>query len=83
MDLRRFLHITNRKEYEHIDTIDPRYDKVHQVHWFFDAIHDRYKVVWNLGQYLTMDEMMIFYKRIYCPIRQYMPKKPQKWGLKV
>jgi hypothetical protein len=26
---------------------------------------------------------MIRYKGSYCPARQYMPKKPQKWGIKV
>ena len=27
--------------------------------------------------------MMIRYKGSYCPIQQYMPNKPKKWGLKV
>jgi hypothetical protein len=27
--------------------------------------------------------MMVRYKRKYCPARQYMPKKPIKWGLKL
>ena len=26
---------------------------------------------------------MIFYKGIYCPLHQYMPQKPQKWGIKI
>jgi hypothetical protein len=26
--------------------------------------------------------MMVRYKGSYCPIRQYMPKKPEKWGIK-
>jgi hypothetical protein len=38
---------------------------------------------WNLGQYLTIDEMMVRYKGSYCPARQYMPKKPEKWGMKI
>jgi hypothetical protein len=33
-------------------------------------------------QILTIDEMMVRYKGSYCPIRQYMPKKPEKWGIK-
>ena len=39
--------------------------------------------MWNLGDKVTIDEMMIQYKGKYCGIRQYMPKKPTKWGIKV
>ena len=83
MGLRRCLQITNRKMYEDTDKNDPRYDKVHQIQWFLNAICNRCKAVWNLGRILTIDEMMIFYKRTYFPIRQYMLNKCQKWGLKV
>jgi hypothetical protein len=31
---------------------------------------------------LTIDEMMVRYKGSYSPICQYMPKKPEKWGIK-
>jgi hypothetical protein len=34
------------------------------------------------GEFLTIDEMMVRYKGSYCPIWQYMPKKPEKWGIK-
>jgi hypothetical protein len=37
---------------------------------------------WSLGKFLTIDEMMVHYKGSYSPIRQYMPKKPEKWGIK-
>jgi hypothetical protein len=30
-----------------------------------------------------VDEMMIRYKGSYCPARQYMPNKSEKWGVKV
>ena len=30
----------------------------------------------------TTDEMMVRYKGSYCPIRQYVLKKPEKWGIK-
>jgi hypothetical protein len=33
---------------------------------------------WSLGKFITIDEMMVRYKGSYCPIRQYMPKKPEK-----
>ena len=35
------------------------------------------------GEFVTIDETMVRYKRMYCLARQYMPKKPVKWGVKV
>jgi hypothetical protein len=32
---------------------------------------------------MTIDEGIIMYKGMYCPIRQYMPRKPVRFGLKV
>ena len=39
--------------------------------------------MWNLGDKVTIDEMMVQYKDNYCLIHQYMPKKPTKWRIKV
>jgi hypothetical protein len=33
-------------------------------------------------KFVTIDEMMVRYKGSYCPVRQYMPKKHEKWGIK-
>jgi hypothetical protein len=59
------------------------FDKIRQVRWLVEKIREACKAVWSLGKYLAIDEMMIRYKGSYSPIRQYMPNKPQKWGLKV
>jgi hypothetical protein len=80
--LRRCLHITNPATYDHIQKGDPQYDKLRQVRWFVDEIRNACKREWSLGKLLTIDEMMVRYKGSYCPIRQYMPKKPEKWGIK-
>jgi hypothetical protein len=37
---------------------------------------------WSLGKFVIIDEMMVRYKGSYCPVRQYMPKKLEKWGIK-
>ena len=37
---------------------------------------------WLLGKFLTIDEMMVRYKGSYCPLRQNMPKKQEKWRIK-
>jgi hypothetical protein len=80
--LRRCLHITNPASYEHIQLGDIGYDKLRQVRWLVDAIRDACSKEWSLGKFVTIDEMMVWYKGSYCPIRQYMPKKPEKWGIK-
>ena len=59
------------------------YDKLEQVRWLVNAIPDSCKKVWKLGKFCTIDKMMIKYKGTYCPLQQYMPQKPQKWGIKV
>jgi hypothetical protein len=76
------LHVSNSVTYV-TDRKEPGYEKMGQVHWLVDIIREAYMRDWMLGKYITMDEMMINYKDNYCLARQYMPKKPQKWGIKV
>jgi hypothetical protein len=59
------------------------FEKMHQTRWLIDAIRGAYKRQWNLGQFVTIDETMVRYKRTYCPAKQYMPKKPIKWEVKM
>jgi hypothetical protein len=61
----------------------PGYDKLHQVRWLVDELRRLFRREWELGEFLTVDEMMIGYKGTYCPMRQYLPNKPCKWGIKV
>jgi hypothetical protein len=82
IQLRRCLHITNPGIYEHIPKSDPSYDKLRQVRWLVDEIHNACMKEWSLEKFLTIGKMMVCYKGSYSPIRQYMPKKPEKWGIK-
>jgi hypothetical protein len=82
MALTRCLHITNPSMYTE-DNTSPDFDKMHQTRWLINALRSACKREWNLGQYVTIDENMVKYKATYCSARQYMPKKPIKWGLKV
>ena len=78
----RCLHMHN----DHRATMDRtsvEFDKLVKWRWLPDEIRDRCKDIWNLGDRVIIDEMMIQYKSKYCGIRQYMPKKPTKWGIKV
>jgi len=46
--------------------------------WLIIEIKCNCKENWNLYQEVTVDKSMIRYKGKYCPIRQYIPKKPTK-----
>jgi hypothetical protein len=81
-ELIRCLHITDPATYEHIPSGDPVYDKIRQVRWLIEEIRSACMREWSLGEFLTIDEMIIRYNGTYCPIRQYMPKKPEKWSIK-
>jgi hypothetical protein len=39
--------------------------------------------MWTPNKQMTVDECMVMYKGQYCPIRQYMPLKPIRFGIKV
>jgi hypothetical protein len=80
--LTRCLHITDPATYT-IPVGSPNYDKMHQTRWLVDRIREACQREWKLGQFVTVDETMVKYKGTYCPARQYMPKKPEKWDIKV
>jgi hypothetical protein len=61
----------------------PAFDKIAQCRWLIDVIRGACKSLWQLGAYCTIDEMMVRYKGTYCPIWQYLPMKPKKWGIKI
>jgi hypothetical protein len=82
LQIMRCLHVTKTEDLN-IDRASPQYDKMYKVRWLFEEIGNMCKENWNLGQHLAVDEMMIKYKGSYCLSRQYMPKKPVKWGLKI
>jgi hypothetical protein len=75
-------HITDPITYKHIQKGDPSYDKIRQVRWLMEEIKSACMREWLPGKFVTIDEMMVRYKATYCPLRQYMPKKPEKWGIK-
>jgi hypothetical protein len=76
------LHITNPNSYV-ATRGEPGYDKMGKVRWLVDDIRRACMREWNLEKYVTVDEMMIRYKGSYCPTRQYMLNKLEKWGMKV
>ena len=62
-----------RNRYEHIirclhvqndhgtitNQLNVEFDKLIKLRWFLDEIRDRCKDMWNLGDKVTIDEMMV------------------------
>jgi len=65
------------------DRKSPSYDKLHKVRWLVDDICSNFQALWSPNQQVSVDESMVMYKGKYSPIRQYMPNKPVRFGLKV
>jgi hypothetical protein len=78
----RCLHVANATESEK-DRGSPTYDKLYKLRWMMDEVRDKFKSMWSPNQQMTVDESMVMYKGKYCPVRQYMPKKPVRLGIKV
>ena len=74
--LMRFLHL-NDNTYEEAST-----DSLFKIRPFIDAITDRFQTVYKPGSELVIDESMVpFRGRV--KIRQYVPGKAHKYGLKL
>jgi hypothetical protein len=78
----RCLHVANAKDSEK-DRGSSSYDKLHKLWWMLDEVRDKFKSMWLPNQQMTMDKSMVIYKGKYCPVWQYMPKKPVQFGIKV
>ena len=63
------------------DDDDP--DKLQKMKVLIQEIVKRYEENWNLHKEVSIDKMMVPYKDKFCSIRQYLPSKPTKWGIKV
>ena len=79
--LQRSLHITSLASYVNIEKGSPVFDKLHQVWWLVEEIRENCKKVWELGKFLTIDEMMIRYKGTYFPNSSINAKKTSKMGV--
>ena len=69
MQLRRCFHVTNPQTYAHIGREDVEYNKMRQTRWLINHIRNAFRIQWNLGKMVTVDEMMVRCKGTYCPIR--------------
>ena len=77
--LKRFFHLSDNAKAKPHD--DPGCDPLHKIRPLLDHILSWCKTI-EPTQHQSIDEMMVPFKgRI--KIRQYMPKKPSKWGFKI
>ena len=79
-DINRYLHFVDNS------TLAPRgapgYDKLGKIRPLLDYLQSQYKDLYNPGRDLSVDEAMIkFHGR--SSLKQYMPMKPIKRGIKV
>lgn len=58
-------------------------DKVGEIKWLIYKIKDEFQFTFNLDKFFMVDEIMFRYKGKYCPIRQYIPNKSIKQGVKI
>ena len=57
-------------------------DKLAHIRFVLDSIVSSLKNSYNPSKQLTIDERLCRY-RGHCPFRQYMPSKPDKYGIKM
>jgi hypothetical protein len=54
----RCLHVHNDHGVT-LDRLSVEFDKLMKLRWLLDEIRDRCKCIWNAGDKVTIDEMMI------------------------
>lgn len=65
------------------DVKEPGYDRIVKTRWLLDMFTNVSEAIYNLEREITVDECVIPYKGRYCFIRQFMPDKPVRFGIKV
>ena len=78
----RCLHLVDNSSIVR-DVNDPRFDRIAKTRWLVEMFVKVSKEIYNLEKEITVDECVIPYKGRYCFIRQFMPDKPVRFGIKV
>lgn len=77
--LLKFLHLNDSRKYPARG--QPGYDKLYKVRPLLDAVVKNFQASYTPSENLSIDESMVGFKGRLAFL-QYMPKKPQKWGMK-
>ena len=84
MPLQRFRFLVQSIQFDDKGTRNDRikFDKLAPIRFIFDSFILNCKTHYSLGEYVTIDEMLIAF-RGRCSFRMYIPSKPAKYGIKV
>ena len=84
MSANRFLFLLSVVRFDDVGTRENRRitDKMAAIRHIFDAFVANCKGSYCVGEFMTIDEMLIPF-RGRCSFIQYMPNKPAKYGLKI
>ena len=80
LEIHRYLHFTDNTKL--IPPEDPQYDRLGKVRRVLDMLQERFLAVYHSNRECAIDEAMVPYKG-RSSLKQYMPKKPIRRGLKV
>lgn len=75
----KFLHLNNNED--QVSRGLPGHDRLFKLRPLIGELIPRFQVAYKLHQEIAIDESMIGFKG-RLSFLQYMPKKPQKWGMK-
>ncbi|XP_054706863.1 uncharacterized protein LOC129216672 [Uloborus diversus] len=84
MSYKRFLFLLRCMRFDNIHDRKQRqlYDKLAAIRDFFQSFVTNCQKYYTLGEYVTIDKKLEPF-RGRCGFRQYMPKKPAKYGIKI
>ena len=75
----KFLHTNDKRGQKQRG--EPGYDPLYKIRPLLTSLISNFQSSYNPGRELSIDEAIVSFKgRIW--FLQYMPKKPNKWGLK-
>lgn len=84
MSQQRFLFLLRCLRFDDLATRDERkqIDKLAPIRDIFDAFLNNCKSAYTIGEYATIDEKLEAF-RGRCGFKQYIPSKPNKYGIKI
>jgi len=65
------------------DVHDPLFDRIAKTRWLLEWFSTVSREIFNLRREITVDECVVPYKGRYCFIKQFMPNKAVRFGIKV
>jgi hypothetical protein len=78
----RCLHLVNKNTIVS-DRSSPHFDPFAKSRWLLEDLVWNFQAHQNPDEFLSIDECMIPYSGRYCRFRQFLPRKPVRYGIKV